>query len=60
MPSMSEVRPRVPKYVFSRIHISLTEGGAILWGSLPLAAVCLWTSFWPGNRKPNRFGDVPE
>jgi uncharacterized membrane protein YhaH (DUF805 family) len=27
---------------------------------LPLAAVCLWITFWPGNRKANRFGDVPE
>lgn len=27
---MSETRPRVPKFVFSRIHISFTKGGTIL------------------------------
>jgi len=27
---------------------------------LPLAAISLWITFWPGNRKANRFGDVPE
>jgi uncharacterized membrane protein YhaH (DUF805 family) len=26
---------------------------------LPLAGVLLWVVFWPGNRKANRFGDVP-
>lgn len=27
---------------------------------LPLAAIDLWITFWPGNRKANRFGEVPE
>ena len=27
---------------------------------LPLAAIAVWIMCWPGNRKPNRFGDVPE
>ncbi len=26
---------------------------------LPLAAVGLWLTFWPGNAKANRFGDAP-
>jgi uncharacterized membrane protein YhaH (DUF805 family) len=28
--------------------------------AVPLAAVWLWISFWPGSRTANRFGDVPE
>jgi len=27
--------------------------------SLPFAIVGLWLLFWPGNKKANRFGEVP-
>jgi uncharacterized membrane protein YhaH (DUF805 family) len=38
----------------------LTYGpaGGILLG-LPLFAVDLWLTFWPGNASANRFGEVP-
>jgi uncharacterized membrane protein YhaH (DUF805 family) len=26
---------------------------------LPLAAIGLWLTFWPGNQGPNRFGEAP-
>jgi uncharacterized membrane protein YhaH (DUF805 family) len=28
--------------------------------SLPLAAICFWVTFWPGNKEANRFGAVPD
>jgi uncharacterized membrane protein YhaH (DUF805 family) len=27
---------------------------------LPLAAICFWVTFWPGNKAANRFGAVPD
>ena len=27
---------------------------------LPLAAICFWVTFWPGNKEANRFGAVPD
>jgi uncharacterized membrane protein YhaH (DUF805 family) len=27
---------------------------------LPLAAICFWVTFWPGNKEANRFGPVPD
>jgi uncharacterized membrane protein YhaH (DUF805 family) len=27
---------------------------------LPLAAICFWVTFWPGNKAANRFGVVPD
>ncbi len=32
----------------------------VMLAGLPLAAIGLWLTFWPGNRGANRFGDVPE
>ena len=32
---------------------------AMLLG-LPLAAICFWVTFWPGNKDANRFGAVPD
>jgi len=31
----------------------------VLLAGMPLAAVGLWLLFWPGNRSPNRFGEMP-
>ena len=28
--------------------------------ALPLLAIDLWLTFWPGNANANRFGDRPE
>jgi uncharacterized membrane protein YhaH (DUF805 family) len=30
----------------------------VIFLGLPLAAICLWLLFWPGNRDANRFGEA--
>jgi uncharacterized membrane protein YhaH (DUF805 family) len=30
----------------------------VMFLALPLAAICLWLLFWPGNRDANRFGEA--
>jgi uncharacterized membrane protein YhaH (DUF805 family) len=39
--------------------LSYGSNKAILF-SLPLVAIGLWITFWPGKRDANRFGAVPE
>lgn len=40
--------------------LSYAPPDKFLFVLLPLLAVWLWITFWPGNRTTNRFGDVPE
>jgi uncharacterized membrane protein YhaH (DUF805 family) len=39
--------------------LSYAPPRAMLFG-LPLAAICAWLTFWPGNKEANRFGAVPD
>jgi uncharacterized membrane protein YhaH (DUF805 family) len=39
--------------------LSYGSDKAVLFG-LPLAAIGLWITFWPGKRDANRFGAVPD
>jgi uncharacterized membrane protein YhaH (DUF805 family) len=39
--------------------LSYGSAKAVLF-SLPLAAIGLWLTFWPGNKNANRFGSVPD
>jgi uncharacterized membrane protein YhaH (DUF805 family) len=39
--------------------LSYGSNKAVLF-SLPLVAIGLWITFWPGRRDANRFGAVPE
>jgi len=36
------------------------SGSRFVLDALPLLAVDLWLTFWPGNAGANRFGDAPE